>query len=139
MSKPSIFISHVSQDKAYANRLIQALREEDVSVWSALDSMNIGAGWADKIAKAIDKANVFVVLVSPDFLSSQWGMFELGAALGRQWKSSGSIVPVMIRSATLQDLPPPARQFQVVDAHGLTVRSVGKRLAKVIRERAGAR
>ena len=133
MPSPQVFISHLARDKAYARALANALRREGAEVW--VEAPSTGARWSEEIGSAINQATVFVALVSPDFLSSQWGIFELGAALGRGWGPTPSVVlPVLIRGARLRDLPGPVRQLHALDARGLTPRDVSKRVVRLIRD-----
>lgn len=135
MGKPLVFISHVAKDKEYARKLVNALRHEGTVVWWACDSPAPGARWYDEVAKHLEQSNVFIALVSPDFLSSEWGMFELGAALARRWDSSDSLVlPVLIHGVRLRDLPRPLQHFHTLDWKLLGPQGVSKKLLTLIRE-----
>jgi internalin A len=82
-----IFISYSHVDRDWLKRLRTHLapfvRGENLDLW---DDTRIapGSDWAAEIDQAIDKARVAVLLVSPDFLASEFvARVELPAILRR--------------------------------------------------------
>jgi TIR domain len=73
--RPYIFISYCRKDEFWKNRLVTHLsvleQENLLEVWS---DQEIGAGseWLKEIEQAIDKSSVAVLLISVDFLASQF-------------------------------------------------------------------
>jgi len=134
MRRPLVFISYVAKDKEYARKLVNALRREGTDVWWGYD-ITLGERWDHEITKALEQANVFIALVSPDFLSSEWGMFEVGAALGRRWQFSDPLVlTVLLHGVRPRDLPGPLQQFQALDSKLLGPENVRREVLKLIRE-----
>jgi len=114
MRKPLVFVSHVQSDATFARKLVFTLRAKGADVFVA--DHTGGGPLSNEIRKAIERAQVFVVLVSKDFLSSHWGMFEVGAVVGRYWESRDSIIlPVLMGNVRRQDIPPPLRQFHAIE------------------------
>ena len=102
-------------------------------MWWGYEEVALGARWYDEITKALEQANVFIALVSPDFLSSEWGMFEVGAALGRRWQFSDSlVVPVLLHGVRPRDLPGPLQQFQTLDSKLLGPQDVSRKVLALI-------
>jgi hypothetical protein len=77
MAEPrkTVFVSYAHQDRRWADELMTFLapwiRNKRVDLWD--DSrIQLGANWKAEIEKAIDEAAVAVLLVSKDFLSSEF-------------------------------------------------------------------
>jgi tetratricopeptide (TPR) repeat protein len=108
MSQPRVFVSHSSSDNAFCEALVKALREAGADVW--YDQHNLGAGkLLDTITHELKTRPIFVVIVSPVALESQWVQQEIKWA----WKyytkhPNRSIVPVVceaVPASRWDDLP----------------------------------
>src|SRR5262245_66456135 len=75
------FISYAREDKAFAMKLRGGLAARGRLAW--LDLKNIGAlaPWRKEIATAIDAADVFVFILSPDAVTSSACRSELRFAI----------------------------------------------------------
>ena len=101
MTSPSVFISYCHKDEAWKDRLVTHLgvlqQEGILDIW---DDRRIGAGgnWYQKIEEAIAKARVAVLLVSADFLTSNFILSEeIPSLLERRDKEGLRIFPVIIK------------------------------------------
>jgi hypothetical protein len=75
MTRPSVFVSYSHKDEIWMNRLTQHLHvlefEDAFSVW---DDRKIqpGSDWLLEIEKALNQASIAVLLISVDFLNSDF-------------------------------------------------------------------
>jgi CheY-like chemotaxis protein len=75
MSQTRIFVSHSSQDNAFCNALVQALRGAGADVW--YDEENLGAAHLlNEISRELASRPVFIVILSKAAFGSQWVMRE---------------------------------------------------------------
>jgi non-canonical purine NTP pyrophosphatase (RdgB/HAM1 family) len=76
-----------------------------ITVWSD-PAITAGADWRARIQAALDEADVFLLLVSPDFVASEFCTGpELERALARHEAGRALIVPVLLRDAAWDRLP----------------------------------
>jgi len=109
-SKPSIFISYSHKDARWKDRLVKHLRvlapEQAIAVW---DDRRIAAGmsWRAETEEAINSATVVILLVSPDYLASDFIMSaELPGLLARRRRAEAlPIVPVIVSPCPWRKIP----------------------------------
>jgi hypothetical protein len=103
-SKPDsaqFFISYAREDKAFALKLRRGLATRGRLAW--LDLRNIGAlaPWRREIAAAIDAADVFVFVISPDAVKSRACRSELRFAV----QAKKRLAPLVWREADAKTVP----------------------------------
>jgi len=109
MSSPRIFISYSHKDKDLMNDLIEHLsvlqQQGSLEVWSDLD-IKAGENWEEEIERAIENAQIAILLVSSSFLSSKFIQNrEIPKLLERHEKEGLCIFPVIARHCIWQDIP----------------------------------
>lgn len=104
MGQMRIFVSHSHEDKAFCDALVRALRGAGADVW--YDEHNLGAGQLmDEITRELQERPIFIVILSPAALSSEWVKQEcrwVYVLYSRQ--PSRVILPVTVRTITANDL-----------------------------------
>jgi hypothetical protein len=67
-----IFISYSRKDLAIAEKVINALAEDNFEPWIDWKSIPKGEQFWSEIQQGIEEADVFLFLVSPDSVRSDW-------------------------------------------------------------------
>lgn len=76
------FISHSSKDKEFVLRLARDLRtREGIDAWLDRLELNPGDKIPEKIEESLTEADVFILVLSPDSVSSPWVEYERQAWL----------------------------------------------------------
>ena len=94
---PKCFVSYSSSDRSAAERLANALRERGLDVW--IDSLQIlpGDSLVQKIfEEGLKDCWVFIVLLSPRSVMSEWVKHELDVALINRLKKITRVIPVIV-------------------------------------------
>lgn len=100
-NKPNIFISHSHQDSRFVAELEMRLsplrRRFDFELWSD-QRIAVGERWESAIEAALDKVNIALLLVSPDYLASEWiESRELPKLLKRSEEGEARVIPIILR------------------------------------------
>jgi TIR domain len=88
-----LFISYARRDSDFAQKLAGAFTERGRQVWVDSNEIHAGTVWRHTIEDAIDRADAFVAILTPDWLASQQCKTELEHAVDR----SKRILPVVRR------------------------------------------
>jgi len=117
MPPAEVFLSHSSQDREMASRVAEMLRAHGVPVWYSETDIVGARQWHDEIGAALARCDWFIVLLSPDAVSSKWLKRELLFALGND-RYDGRIVPIRYRDCDYKQLSWTLDVFQMVDLSG---------------------
>ena len=121
-----IFFCYAHEDETLLNKLKTHLRPLQrkglIDVWYDRD-IRAGTKWEEEIDKHLNEANIILLLVSPDFMDSDYCYGkEMHRALERDQRGEARVIPIILRSVywqgvleTLQALPTDARP--VVDRY----------------------
>src|SRR4029078_9668247 len=99
LTKPNVFISYSRKDQQWVDRLKVHLQvvARDMDIW---DDSRIRAGdrWEDAVQDALRRADVALLLVSADYLASDFtSNVEVPALLGRRQTEGLRVIPLIVR------------------------------------------
>lgn len=104
-----LFLSYARADATLKQRfdvhLAGLKRSGKISTWSDPD-IEPGADWAQTIKQQLADADIILLLVSPDFMASDyiWGV-EIEAAMQRHREGKALIIPIFLKDTVWQDAP----------------------------------
>lgn len=93
-----IYVSHASADRGIAAQLAEQLEQIGADVWSE-NKTPVGGNWARETANALERSDVIVMLISPEWVLSDRAQREF-AYFFRGDRFAGRIVPVLVRPTT---------------------------------------
>ena len=106
--KHTIFISYSPQDQDWKNRIVSHLaaleKQGMIDVW---DDPRLGAGedWYPATQKAIDSARIAILLISADYLTSQYLLKkEIPHLLEIRQQRGLSVIPVLVSQCLWQEV-----------------------------------
>ncbi|MFI5277794.1 MAG: toll/interleukin-1 receptor domain-containing protein, partial [Ktedonobacterales bacterium] len=120
MATLQVFVSHTKDNSDFCHTVVEGLRGAGANVW--YDEHNMGSGMLlDTIEQEIRKRPVFVVILSPAALRSQWVRDECKAAYLRLKRDSTRIIqPVLAGALPDEDeIPMYLQDFKRIEAPGL--------------------
>jgi hypothetical protein len=84
-----VFLSYAKEDQAAAEELVTWFRGQGIEPFWWQDERQRGGRFITKIEDAIGSVDLFVVLMSPDYLTSRWCRDESQLAMQREKDSGG--------------------------------------------------
>lgn len=113
MSKPTIFISHIGEEKKIAIALKdflddKFLKNANIFVSSHDEGLTLGVDWFDTIKKSVKQCRLMILLCSPISITRPWVNFEAGAG----WIKNIPVIPLCHSGMEPGKLPIPINKFQ---------------------------
>lgn len=108
-SGKKIFFSYSKHDRPYLDELLRQLsglrRQGKIQAWNDLDILP-GEEWDARIKHELQTADIIMLFLSPDFLSTDyiWDV-EITAAMERHEKGTAVVIPVAVRPCDWSGLP----------------------------------
>jgi len=113
-----VFISYSHNDKKWLDRLLIHLkplsRDYDIDVWSD-KKIRTGSKWKEEIEAAVDSCDVAVLLISADFLASDFIYTDELPPLLRAAENEGKLIISIIVSPCLLSLNPKLAAIQAIN------------------------
>ncbi len=102
-----IFISYAHEDESLLRQLethlILLKRQGIISTWHDREIVP-GTNWAKEIDKQLNQASIILLLVSADFLASDYCyQIEMNHALKRHQAGKARVIPILLRPVDWQD------------------------------------
>jgi TIR domain/WD domain, G-beta repeat len=97
----SIFFCYAHEDEELLNKLKRHLwplqRQELIAVWHDRD-ISAGTEWEQEISQHLNAAHIILLLVSPDFMYSEYCYgVEMKRAIERHQRGEARVIPIILR------------------------------------------
>lgn len=115
MPPTEVFLSHSAHDRNIASQIAEVLRRHGVPVFYSPHNIIGAQEWHDEIGAALARCDWFLLLLSPESVTSEWVKRELMYALIKKDRYKGRIVPVLLRDCDLEALSWTLPALQRVD------------------------
>jgi len=93
VSKRSVFISYSRKDIEFVRKLNDSLDSSEIEAWVDWEGIPPSSDWMDEIARAIEGADAFLFVISPDSLASEVCGQELELCI----KNNKKLIPIFHR------------------------------------------
>ena len=98
MDDNMVYISYSRKDKAFVDRLVSDLNSKGINTWVDVHQIKPGEMWQDRIKEGIENAAMFILVLSENYLSSNWLSIELAFATSKR------IIPIKISNLDVKCL-----------------------------------
>ena len=105
-----VFISYAREDQQFVRKLQDALEEHKRNTWIDWKDVPLTAKWKEEVFSAIDQADSFAAVISPDFIVSKPCQDELDHAAYNHKR----MVPLWHRDVADEEVPPDLAAHQYV-------------------------
>ena len=95
---PKVFLSYSRKDQAFVEELYRRLTRDGVECFFDKESIEWGANFVLALENAIADCEFIVLILSPDFVTSEWSQIERTGAMA---KNPDSLRPLMRRHCDL--------------------------------------
>src|SRR5947209_11294330 len=122
--------------------LMPLQRQGLITVWSDSD-IHAGANWQEEIEKHLDTAQIILLLVSPDFIASEYCYSkEMTRAMDRYKRNEARVIPIILRPthwdgtpfATIQALPKDAKPITKWNTEDDALYDVVESIGNIVKE-----
>lgn len=119
-SPASFFISYAREDQAFVRRLYRALTARGRTVWVDWEAVPALAEWLPEVTAAIEAADVFVFVISPESAASEVCATEIGVAAAAHKRFApltlneveGALLPAAVRAPNWIFMRPSLDDFE---------------------------
>jgi TIR domain len=116
-----VFISYAHEDRPYLNELIAHLgilrKRKLISTWHDAD-ISPGTEWESQIMKRLNSAQIILLMVSADFINSDFAYSkEMELAIQRHKANEARVIPIILRPVYWKGAPFEILEVLPSDAH----------------------
>jgi tetratricopeptide (TPR) repeat protein len=108
VKKLKVFLSYSHKDEAIKEELdvqLSGLRRDKISTWNDR-KISHGTEWDARIKQELDNADIILLLVSADFIASEYiWEIEIKKAIERHEKKEAIVIPIFCRACDFQETP----------------------------------
>jgi CRISPR/Cas system CMR subunit Cmr4 (Cas7 group RAMP superfamily) len=116
IARPTVFLSHSSQDKLFVRKLARDLQEKQIKPWLDEREILVGDSLHGRIAEGIEKTDFLILILSDASIKSGWVEREVNAALMRELEKHHVVVlPVLKDPIGNEKIPPLLRDRVYAD------------------------
>ena len=90
-----IFISYSWLDKRFIRRLVARLEKEGYHTWLDEKELTPGDRLSSKLAEAIERSKIVIIVISENSIKSNWLKFEMELATRRMVEEHVRLIPVL--------------------------------------------
>jgi len=110
-----VFISYATaSDSVIANQIAADLRLWDVPVWIAPASLKPGDKWIGAIGRGMQESGIFVLLLSPAAVASEWVKLETEEAIDMKVRGEMKLIALDYQACDWDLLTPFVKRFQAI-------------------------
>jgi hypothetical protein len=114
VSRPEVFLSHASPDRAFVERLSRALDEANIRHFYTKHRIASARQWHEELGDALAKCNWFVPILTPSAVRSVWVKRELLFALqSNAYKDR--VAPLLVKVCEASKLSWTLSSFQPIE------------------------
>lgn len=129
-----IFLCYPKNEKDEAEPIALALRARGFEVFLDDDDLPPGRDYNVQITAAIESADYFIFLISPDSVESgRYTLSELEFAKRKWRKADGKVLPVMIKPTNIADIPAFLKSVDILMPKGNAAAEVSSAVAEIFR------
>lgn len=134
--RPQVFVSFAYEDQQVAKRLTEALQSEGAHVWTP-EELNVVGRTLDGVRETIRRSHLFLLLITPAALRSNWVATEMSLAL--ELTSEGERAKIAALLVGTDQAPAELDRFRTIQIETDNWRSVARHLLRSNRQhQAGA-
>lgn len=129
-----IFISYAAPDSTYAHELAEALRRRGMHVWPDEGDLRSGEAVLRSLQQALKRSRHFLLVISPEYVASPRGNFEMGVALAHgPVLPANRIIPLYTARVEPTAVPSPIADLAGLRAGSMPVDELALKVAELIK------
>ena len=107
-----VYISYSTRDRRWVEGyLLPRLKVAGLNTWVDINNLRPGSEWQQEIGRGIEQSRNMLVVLSPDYISSQWTLLEIEAFLtGKEQEQR--FIPLVLKPT---EIPLVIQSFQWID------------------------